>query len=105
MATNPTYAANPRAIDWVQIATGNTARDGTGSPTSLCQGSAAGLKITSIVVQAQVTTTAGMVRVFLSTDSGTTWRLYDEIPVGAVTVSASATAYRAVKQYLSLIHI
>lgn len=103
MATNPTYAANPRAVDWVQVTTANTNRDGSGSPSALCQGSAAGLKITSIQVQATGTTTAGMVRIFLSTDSGSTWRLFDEFPVGAVTPSASLPAYRASKNYTDLV--
>jgi len=44
-----------------------------------------------------------MVRLFLSTDSGSTWRLFDEIPVPAITVSASQAAFRARRTYDDLI--
>ena len=103
MATNPTYAANPRVIDSATVSAANTNRDGTGTIVSIASGSTAGLKITSVVAQATVTTTNGMIRLFISTDSGSTWTLFDEIPVGAVTVSASANAYRGVKSYNDLV--
>jgi hypothetical protein len=103
MATTPTYASNPRSIDRATVATANTNRDGTGTIVSIATGSAAGLKVSSVVTQPTVTTTAGMIRLFISTDSGTTWFLYDEIPVSAVTVSGSVPAARNVKNYTDLV--
>jgi hypothetical protein len=103
MAAAPTYAANPRSIDRGAVSAANTNRDGSGTIVSIATGSAAGFKIMEVVAQATVTTTAGMIRLFISTDSGSTWDLFDELPVGATAVSASATAFRGVKNYNNLV--
>jgi hypothetical protein len=103
MAAAPTYAANPRSIDRAVVSAANTNRDGSGTIVSIATGSAAGFKVMEVVAQATVTTTAGMIRLFISTDSGSTWDLFDELPVGAVTVSASISAFRAVKNYNNLV--
>lgn len=103
MSIRPTYAGNPKVIDYAAISSANTNRDGTGSITALTTGTATGVKIMEIIAQAQVTTTAGMIRLFLSDDGGTTWRLFDELPVGAVTVGASTPAYRTQKNYANLL--
>jgi hypothetical protein len=103
MGTAPTYAATPRPVDFAAISTANTNRDGTGTIATLATGSANGYKLMEVDVQAQVTTTAGMIRLFLSNDGGTTWRLFDELPVGAVTVGASTPAYRTSKNYMNVI--
>lgn len=103
MATTPTYAANPRSIDRATVSTANTNRDGTGTIVSIATGSAAGFKISSVVTQPTVTTTAGMIRVFISTDSGTTWNLFDEIPVAAATVSGTVPGARNVRNYSDLV--
>jgi hypothetical protein len=47
-------------------------------------GVAAGTKVFEVRVQATVTTTAGMVRLYYY--DGTNTRLFDEIPVSAITV-------------------
>lgn len=101
MASTPAYAATPR-VDIAAISSANTNRDGTGSITTLATAVAAGTKWTSITVNATSTTTAGMVRIFISVNSGSTWRLYDEIPVVAVTPSASAPAFRIKRNYEDL---
>lgn len=103
MSSNPTYAANPRSIDRGAVSAANTNRDGTGTIVTIAQGSAAGFKIQEVIAQAVVTTTAGMIRLFISTDSGSTWDLFDELPVSAITVSASTPASRAVKNYQNLV--
>lgn len=103
MATAPAYAANPRTIDRGTVSAANTNRDGTGTIVSIATGSAAGLRVSEVVAQAEVTTTAGMIRLYLSTDSGSTWKLFDEIPVSAVTVAASTAAFRASRSYANLI--
>lgn len=103
MANTPTYAANPRSIDRAAVSAANTNRDGSGTIVSIATGSAAGFKVQEVVAQATVTTTAGMIRLFISTDSGSTWDLFDEMPVGAVTVAASTPAYRFAKNYQNLV--
>ena len=103
MSTQPTFASNPRAIDVVAVTAANTNRDGTGTIATVATGSAAGFKINQVVTQPIVTTTAGMIRLYISSDGGTTWNLYDEIPVAAVTVSASVPAARNEVNYTSLV--
>ena len=93
MATAPAYAATPRSIDVAQVSVANTNRDGTGTIVTVCAGVAAGTRVSSVTAKATVTTTAGMVRLYLSTDTGSTWRLYREIPVSAITASASVATF------------
>lgn len=102
MATSPSFTSTPRVAS-VNVSSANTNRDGTGSPTVLITGVAAGTRITEIVAQAAVTTTAGMIRVFVSVDSGSTYRLYDELPIPAVTVGANTAAARVSRTYSNLI--
>lgn len=103
MASSPSFTSTPKAHQ-VQIATANTARDGSGTLGTGPSGVAAGTKVIELVVQATGTTTAGLISVFLSFDGGTTKRLYDEIPVTAVTTpSATLAAFRAVRKYENLI--
>ncbi len=87
-----------------QCDTADTARNNpvTSVKTILTAG-ALGTKVFEIVVEATVTTTAGMIRIFISEDGGTTKRLYDEILVSAVTVSATVAAFRAVRTYNNLL--
>ena len=103
MAAAPTYAANPRSIDRALVSTANTNRDGSGTIVTIAQGSTAGFKVMEVVAQATVTTTAGMIRLFISTDSGANWDLFDELPVSAITVGASTPASRAVKNFNNLV--
>lgn len=95
MASSPVYVGTPRTW-YAQVSAANTNRDGTGSLATLVTGPAApGCIITKLRIHATVTTTAGMVRAFLSKDGGTTKRLLCEIPVDARTVSASVDAFSA----------
>lgn len=93
MSSTANYAATPR-LGIGQVSAANTNRDGTGTLVDIITGVAAGTRIDRVVVEAIVTTTAGMVRLYI--DDGTNIRLYAEIPVFAVTVSASVAAFRAV---------
>ena len=103
MASAPAYAANPRSLDIVQVSAANTNRDGTGTIVTACAGVAAGTRISSVTLTATVTTTAGMVRLFLSTDTGTTWRLFKEISVIAATPSATVKAFTAREEFEDLV--
>lgn len=51
--------------------------------------------IEQISVKAEVTTTQGKIRLFLSEDAGVTWELWREIDVPPVTPSASVNSFQA----------
>ncbi len=79
------------------ISTANTGRDGTGTIGTVYTARTAanggtGARIDSVTVEATGTTTAGMVRLFI-TDSGGTARLIREIAVSALTPSATVKAF------------
>lgn len=102
MAVAPTYGI-ARSHDYGAVSAANTNRDGTGTIVTIATGVAAGTRVVEVAAQATVTTTAGMVRLYLSTDSGSSWKLFDELPVAAVTVSASQNGYRVSKEYKNLV--
>lgn len=103
MAALPAYASTPRSIDRATVSVANTFRDGSGTIALVATGSAAGFKVNEIVAQATVSTTSGMIRLFLSTDSGSTWKMFDEFPVYASTVAAGTPANRVRQQYDKLV--
>jgi hypothetical protein len=92
MASVPNFTNTPR-LGVVQISTANTNRDGTGTIASLLTGVASGTRVDEIWIKATGTTTAGIIRVFVSLDSGSTWRLYTEKQVTAITPSGTTGAY------------
>lgn len=100
MAAEPVFAVTPRLAS-VNVATANTNRDGTGTVATLITGASTGTRIAEIVCQARVTTTAGMVRIFLY--DGTTYRFFDEVSIAAATVSASVKGTRVSTTYQNLI--
>lgn len=85
------------------ISAANANRDGTGTVVTLATGAANGMRIDDIAITALVTTTAGMVRFFMSFDSGVTNDLILEIPVPAVTASATAPAFSRLLTNLAII--
>lgn len=99
MATTAQFTAQP-IIDIAQVSTANTNRDGTGTIVTVASGpstaAAAGVgkRITRVSVIATGSTTAGVIRFYLSTDNGTTNRLVCERLVPAVTPSTSTTVFR-----------
>lgn len=95
MASTPTYTSTLRTA-FARTATGNTARDGSGTITSIITGVAAGTRILEVRFKFEVTSTAGMVRLFRTIDAGTTWRMLTELPVSAITVGASTIAAEGV---------
>lgn len=100
MATQPAFATVPR-IGSAQVSAANTNRDGTGTIVTIITGVAAGTRIAEVVVEATVTTTAGMVRLYLF--DGTNTRLFDEVAIAAATPSASVRATRVSTVYTNLI--
>lgn len=89
--TTPVFVATPKTWSG-EGGTANTARDGSGTLITVATGSANGSAIELVRYQYDVTTTAGMLRLFLSLDGGTTKRLINELDVGALTVSATQRA-------------
>ena len=100
MATSPSFATVPR-IGMGQVTVANTGRDGSGTVVTILTGAVAGTRIAEVVVQAIVTTTAGMVRLFLS--NGVTTRLLDEVSIAVATPSASVKATRVSTTYNNLV--
>lgn len=90
MSTSANYASTPRAAVG-QVSTANTNRDGTGTLATIFTAGSSGSRVDDIVIQAVGTTTAGMVRLFLH--DGTNARLWGEVPVTAVTPSATVQAF------------
>lgn len=100
MASTVAFAVTPR-IASVSIATANANRDGTGTVGTVLTGVTAGTRIQEVVIQAGGTTTAGMVRLFLH--DGTNYWFFDEVPISAITVSASVRAFRQSCLYQNLV--
>lgn len=92
MATAPSYASTPKCSIG-QISTANTARDGTGTIGTVFTAGSSGSRIDAIDIKATGTTTAGMIRLFIH--DGTNARLLTELPVVALTPSATLPAWEA----------
>jgi phospholipase/lecithinase/hemolysin len=88
--TLPIFTLAP-VIGLVSISTANTHLDGTGTIGTVLTGGAEGTRIHKIIIQATVTTTAGMVRLYIH--DGANYFLWREIPVSAITPSANVAAF------------
>jgi hypothetical protein len=97
MAKNevPVFTRSP-VIGWVQIAIANPNINGTGTILTVLNGGVDGNRLDQIEVKAEGVTRAGMIRLYISFDTGTTWSLWREIAVTAITPSATVKAFRAV---------
>lgn len=92
MAAIPQYASTPKCgIGQVSVA--NTNRDGTGTIATIFSAGASGSRIDAIDLKAVGTTTAGMIRLFIH--DGTNARLLTEVPVTALTPSATLPSWEA----------
>jgi hypothetical protein len=103
MALRPAYASTPRSIDHFRLSAANTARDGSGTINTLATGSATGFRVDQIRAKANNTTTAGMIRLFISIDNGSTWKLLDEIPVSAITPSGTVGSWQDARTFSNLV--
>lgn len=86
--TTPVFVATPKTWSG-EGGTANTNRDGTGTLITVATGGSNGSVVELVRYQYEVTTTAGMVRIFLTLNNGTDKRLLKELEVSAVTVSAT----------------
>lgn len=94
------FASVP-ATAQVQISAANTARDGTGAIGTLITAPAAGTRVDTIEICAAGNTTAGMIRMFIH--DGTSYALLREIPVAAITPSATVAAWYTKLSNLAII--
>lgn len=93
MATTPNYASTPKGY-LAKLSVANTNKDGTtGTYAELVPVSTDNVRIDDITVQAQATTTAGMIRLFLVETSGASTNLLEEWAVTAVTPSATVPGW------------
>lgn len=99
MATSAQYTAQP-IIEYSQVTTGDASRTNPSNSTEITAGPNAtagagvGKRITRVTCHATSNTVNGMLRFWLSLDSGTTKRLILEKPKPNVTVSSSVAAPR-----------
>jgi hypothetical protein len=100
MSGIPQFAATP-ITDAIQVSVANANRDGTGTVGTLYTAPTNGARIDEISIKAGVTTTAGMVRLFLH--DGTSYFLWKEILVPAITASATVASFETVLTNLGLI--
>lgn len=103
MAFDANFAATPGSFG-VELTTANTSRAPTASPTGISPiytTGANGSRIDDITIQANVTTTIGMIRFWLF--DGTTHFCFKEVLIPAVTVSATIPAFNMVLTNLAWI--
>lgn len=102
MATAPNFIATPNNGS-VNVAAANTNIDGTGTITTLLTGGTLGTRVLEIVAQCAATSAAANVNIFLSLDSGATWKLFDQFAITANTSSTTAKALRVPATYANLV--
>jgi hypothetical protein len=90
MATTAQYASTVQNAQ-AQISTANTNRNGTGTIATVFTGATNGSRIDDISIVATGTTTAGVVRLFIS--DGSNVRLWQEILVSAITPSTTVQVW------------
>lgn len=87
---NPIFTLIPH-VGCAAISTANTTRDGTGTIGTVFTAGSNGSRIHRITIKATVTTTAGIVRLFLH--DGSNYFLWREVLVTAATPSGTVIAY------------
>lgn len=100
MATNPAFAATPR----IGAASAATADSSFTSPTNVVTvltGASTGTKINEVVVKSAATSSAAILRLWLY--DGSTYWLFDEIAIAAVTGSATLAQNRVSTTYSNLV--
>lgn len=91
------YVVTPKNGDFAQVSTANTARTGTGTLATVFTAVSdnAGSRVDRISIHATATTTAGMIRLFISNSGASSIRLIKEIYVSPNTPSATVPAWSA----------
>lgn len=89
--TSPLFTLTP-VVAVATISAANTARDGTGTIVQVVAGGTNGTRIERVVVEATVTTAAGIVALYIDPNTGT-YHLWQEIAVTAATVSTTVLGF------------
>ncbi len=89
MAAAPVFAATPRCAVGA-LSAANTNRDGTGTIVTVFTAGSSGSKIEEVRITPAVTTTAGMVRLYLH--DGSTYYLFSEHVIAAATLSGTVAS-------------
>lgn len=94
MAANlsPPFTITP-IVGAGNLVTANTNRDGSGTVVTLFTAGANGSTVENVHVKYRVTSTVGMIRLFLY--DGTNYRFWHEIPVTAITASSTVATFEA----------
>jgi hypothetical protein len=89
------YVVTPKNGTFAQLSTANTGRDGTGTLATVFTAASdnACSRVDRISIHATGTTTAGMVRLFITNSGGTSTRLIQEIYVSPNTPSSTVPAW------------
>ena len=90
--TNPIFTLTPNALP-ITISTANTGRDGTGTLGTVVTAQANGTRVEAIKITAQGTTTAGVVRFFITDAAGANPKLWEERLVTAITPSTTVKVF------------
>lgn len=100
MAAAPTFAVTPR-IGAVSIATADSSYTAPTNVGTVLTGVAAGTRVNEVVIKSAATSAAAVVRLFLF--DGTTYWLFDEVVIAAVTGSSTAVTNRVRLTYDNLV--
>lgn len=95
--TIPIFTLTPN-IGQATISTANANLDGTGTIGTIFTAGANGTRVSRITIKARVTTTAGMIRIFIYT--GAAYHLWREVLVTAITKSASVASFEGALEFL-----
>lgn len=101
MSSTAQFASTPNNGTHGQLSVANTARDGTGTIVDILSAGASGTRVDDIALVAAGVTTAGVVRLFIH--NGTSWRLWREVLVTAITPSATVQVWSSYLQNLGLV--
>lgn len=101
MSNNAQYASTVRSAA-AALSAANTNRDGTGTIVDVTTGATNGTRIDDIYITATSTTTAGMIRFYI-TDGSAVTRLWKEVVVTANTPSSTNPAWTSSLLDLALI--
>lgn len=100
MAAAPVFAVTPR-IGAVSLATADSSYTAPTNVGTVLTGVTAGTRVNEVVIKSAATSAAAVVRLFLY--DGTTYWLFDEIVIAAVTGSSTAANNRARVTYDNLV--
>jgi hypothetical protein len=90
--TSPIFTLTPNALP-AQISTANTNRDGTGTLVDIVTAGANGTRVESLKAVATGTTTAGVIRYYITDAAGANPKLFEERLVIAITPSTTVRVF------------